>query len=66
MYIKGKQTLCYPSYYYWVFNLGAFNYSFVLLKASDLGVRKDFIPIVFALINVTHTSIDRESIAERC
>lgn len=28
-----------------------------MLRASDLGVSKDFIPIVFAVINVTHTVI---------
>jgi len=38
-----------------MFNLGAYNFSFVLLRASDLGVQKDFIPIVFAIINVAHT-----------
>jgi nitrate/nitrite transporter NarK len=35
-----------------LFNLGAYNFSFVLLRASDLGVQEDFIPIVFAIINV--------------
>jgi uncharacterized protein YqgV (UPF0045/DUF77 family) len=38
-----------------IFNLGAYNFSFVLLRASDLGVAKDFIPIVFATINIAHT-----------
>jgi Na+/melibiose symporter-like transporter len=38
-----------------LFNLGAYNFSFILLRASDLGVQEDFIPIVFAIINVAHT-----------
>lgn len=40
-----------------VFSLGAFNFSFVLLRASDLGVEQSFIPIVYATINVAHTVI---------
>jgi len=40
-----------------VFSLGAFNFSFILLKASDLGVDQSFIPIVYALINVAHTIV---------
>jgi MFS family permease len=40
-----------------IFSLGAFNYSFILLKASDLGVSKDVIPLVYAIINVLHTAI---------
>ncbi|MEX0640193.1 MAG: MFS transporter [Nitrosopumilaceae archaeon] len=40
-----------------IFSLGAFNFSFVLLKASDLGVEKNFIPLVYAIINVAHTAI---------
>lgn len=40
-----------------IFNLGAYNFSFVLLRASDLGVQEDFIPIVFAIINIAHTVI---------
>ncbi len=40
-----------------IFSLGAFNFSFVLLKASDLGVEKNFIPLVYAIINVAHTVI---------
>jgi MFS family permease len=38
-----------------IFNLGAYNFSFVLLRASDLGVQEDFIPIIFAIINIAHT-----------
>jgi len=40
-----------------IFSLGAFNFSFVLLKASDMGVEKNFIPIVYAVINIAHTII---------
>ena len=40
-----------------VFSLGAFNYSFVLIKASNLGVAKDVIPLVYAIINISHTAI---------
>jgi MFS family permease len=40
-----------------IFSLGAFNFSFVLLKASELGVDNDLIPIVYAVINISHTAI---------
>jgi MFS family permease len=40
-----------------VFSFGAFNYSFVLLKASNLGIAKDVIPLVYAIINISHTAI---------
>ncbi len=40
-----------------MFSLGAFNFSFVLLKASDLGIGQSVIPIVYAVINVAHTII---------
>lgn len=40
-----------------IFGLGAFNFSFVLLRASDLGVAKNFIPLVYAVINIAHTAI---------
>jgi uncharacterized membrane protein len=43
-----------------VINLGAYNFSFVLLRVSDLGIQEDFIPIVFAIINLAH----RGSISE--
>jgi MFS family permease len=39
-----------------IFSLGAFNYSFILLKASELGVNKNVIPIVYAVINISHTA----------
>ena len=40
-----------------IFSLGAFNFSFILLKASELGIDNDLIPIVYAVINVSHTAI---------
>jgi MFS family permease len=40
-----------------IFSLGAFNYSFVLLKSVDLGVEQNFVPIIYSIINITHTAI---------
>lgn len=40
-----------------IFALGAFNFSFVLLKSQDFGIAGDDIPLVYAVINVTHTLI---------
>ena len=40
-----------------LFSLGAFNFSFVLLKARELGVGDPLIPIVYAVVNVAHTAI---------
>lgn len=40
-----------------VFSLGAFNYSFVLLNASEAGFDYRVIPIFYALINLSHTLI---------
>lgn len=40
-----------------IFSLGAFNFSFILLKGSDLGIGQSLIPIVYAIINVAHTII---------
>lgn len=40
-----------------IFSLGAFNFSFILIRASELGVDQNFIPIVYAAINVTHAAI---------
>jgi MFS family permease len=40
-----------------LFSLGAFNFSFILLRASDLGVQKDMVPLVYAVINVAHAAI---------
>jgi MFS family permease len=40
-----------------VFSVGAFNYSFILLKASELGVVSALGALVYAFIQVTHTAI---------
>ena len=40
-----------------IFALGAFNFSFVLLKSQDFGISAGDIPLVYAVINVTHTII---------
>ena len=40
-----------------VFSLGAFNFSFILLNAKEMGVGDQLIPIVYAVVNVTHTII---------
>jgi MFS family permease len=40
-----------------IFGLGAFNFSFILLKASDLKIEESFVPIIYALINVAHAAI---------
>jgi len=39
------------------FNIGASDYSFISLNASTLGVSADFLPLVYALLNVAHTII---------
>jgi MFS family permease len=40
-----------------IFGIGAFNFSFILLRASDLGIADAFIPLVYATINVVHTAV---------
>ena len=40
-----------------IFGIGAFNFPFILLRASDLGIAENFIPLVYATINVAHTAI---------
>ena len=40
-----------------VFSLGAFNFSFILLNAKEMGVSDALIPIVYAAVNVAHTAI---------
>jgi len=40
-----------------IFSLGAFNYSFILLKGSSLGISQNVIPLVYAVINISHTLI---------
>lgn len=40
-----------------LFSMGAFNFSFVLLRAKEVGVPEALIPLVYAVINVAHTAI---------
>ncbi len=40
-----------------VFSLGAFNFSFILLRAVDLGVGQSLVPLVYAVINIAHTFV---------
>jgi MFS family permease len=40
-----------------IFGIGAFNFPFILLRASDLGVNENLIPLVYATLNVAHTAI---------
>lgn len=40
-----------------IFCLGAYNFSFILLKSSDVGVIASSIPLVYATINITHTAV---------
>ena len=40
-----------------VFSLGAFNFSFILLNAKEMGVGDTLIPVVYAVVNVAHTLV---------
>ena len=40
-----------------VFSMGAFNFSFILLNAQEAGVTDALLPIIYALVNVTHMVI---------
>lgn len=40
-----------------IFSAGAFNFSFVLLRASEMGVQKNMVPLVYVVINVAHTAV---------
>jgi MFS family permease len=40
-----------------IFSLGAFNFSFILLNAREMGVSDILIPVVYAVVNLTHTLI---------
>lgn len=40
-----------------VFSVGAFNFSFVLVESSELGLEKNFVPLVYVVINIAHTLI---------
>ncbi len=38
-----------------MFSMGAFNFSFILVRAGELGIPEALIPIIYAVINVAHT-----------
>jgi MFS family permease len=40
-----------------LFSAGAFNFSFVIVRASDLGVPENMVLLIYALINTAHTLI---------
>ena len=40
-----------------IFGIGAFNFPFILLRASDLGIAENLIPLVYATINIAHTAV---------
>lgn len=40
-----------------VFSLGAFNFSFILLYGLEVGISNEFIPLLFALVNVAHVAV---------
>lgn len=40
-----------------VFSIGAFNFSFVLIESSEIGLENNFVPLVYVVINVAHTVI---------
>lgn len=40
-----------------VFSVGAFNFSFVLVESSEMGLENNFVPLVYVVINVAHTLV---------
>ena len=56
LFIENK-TFVYLVIILGIFSLGAFNYSFVLLKSTDLGIKQNFVPIIYTIIIITHTAI---------
>ena len=38
-----------------VFSVGAFNFSFILVKAGELNIEETLIPLVYGLVNIGHT-----------
>jgi MFS family permease len=57
MAIKGNRPFVMLLIIGGIFSFGAFNFSFVLLRASDLGIDKSMIPLVYAVINIAHTVV---------
>jgi MFS family permease len=44
-----------------IFGIGAFNFAFILLRASDLGIAENLIPLIYATLNVAHAAIGMPS-----
>jgi len=40
-----------------IFNIGAFDFSFVIVRARGLGIPLVAVPLVYMLINLTHTAV---------
>lgn len=40
-----------------VFSLGAFNFAFVLVESSELGLELGFVPLIYVVINIAHTTV---------
>ena len=40
-----------------VFSIGAFNFSFILVKSSEVGLEDKFVPLVYVVINIMHTLV---------
>ena len=40
-----------------VFSIGAFNFSFILVESSELGLEDNFVPLVYVVINIMHTLV---------
>ncbi|MEJ2125996.1 MAG: MFS transporter [Candidatus Bathyarchaeota archaeon] len=40
-----------------IFSLGAFNFSFVLLNATEAGIADSYVPLVYAVVNVAHVAV---------
>jgi len=40
-----------------IFSIGAFDFSFILVRAGDVGISEQFVPAVYMLINISHTLI---------
>ena len=55
--IKENRSFVFLLFLTGIFGLGAYNYSFILLRSSDLGVIESSVPLVYAAINITHTAI---------
>jgi hypothetical protein len=52
LFIENK-TFVYLVIILGIFSLGAFNYSFIILKSTDLEIEQNFVPIIYAIINIT-------------